>query len=311
MTTAIEQAPRRGRGASNLPPRVVVVTRPTEYERLLQRHGTPQQAEFFLRTREQRIEPVREQHARLGAVLQSVTAVVPTNWRSTRVDRADLDRFLFEPEDLVVAIGQDGLVANLAKYLSGQPVIGLNPDRERYEGVLVRHDPEDARELLHAAATGETAAESRTMVSAQLDDGQELLALNEVFIGHRSHQSARYHIAIGEHDERHSSSGVIVSTGTGATGWARSIAASRATSLELPRPTDRQLVFFVREAWPSVNTGTDCVEGLIADQDSLELVSRMDDGGAIFGDGIEADRIEFGWGRRLTVRVAQTRLNLV
>jgi len=292
MTTAIEQAPRRGRGASSLPPRVVVVTRPTEYERLLQRHGTPQQVEFFLHTREQRIEPVREQHEQLGSVLQAVTAVVPTSWRSTRVDRADLDRFLFEPEDLVVAVGQDGLVANLAKYLSGQPVIGLNPDRER-------------------AATGHTAPEPRTMVSAQLDNSQELLALNEVFIGHRSHQSARYHIAIGEHDERHSSSGVIVSTGTGATGWARSIAASRATSLELPRPTDRQLVFFVREAWPSVNTGTDCVEGLIEDQDSLELVSRMDEGGAIFGDGIEADRIEFGWGRRLTVRVAQTCLNLV
>ncbi len=33
------------------------------------------------------------------------------------------------------------------------------------------------------------------MVRAELDDGQALLALNEVFVGHASHQSARYTIA--------------------------------------------------------------------------------------------------------------------
>lgn len=43
--------------------------------------------------------------------------------------RGDLDRFLFEPDDIVLALGQDGLVANVAKYLDGQPVIGSNPSR--------------------------------------------------------------------------------------------------------------------------------------------------------------------------------------
>ena len=41
--------------------------------------------------------------------------------------RGDLDRFLFEPDDLVVIVGQDGLVANVSKYLDGQPVVGINP----------------------------------------------------------------------------------------------------------------------------------------------------------------------------------------
>ena len=32
-------------------------------------------------------------------------------------------------EDIVVVVGQDGLVANTLKYLQGQPVIAVNPDR--------------------------------------------------------------------------------------------------------------------------------------------------------------------------------------
>ena len=45
----------------------------------------------------------------------------------------------FGPEDVIIAVGQDGLVANVAKYLDGQPVVGVNPDPQRNPGVLVRH----------------------------------------------------------------------------------------------------------------------------------------------------------------------------
>ena len=308
--TATALRPAR-RGASSLPPRVVLVTRSTEYEWLLERHGTPQQADFFLNTRGQTLQPIRERHDRFTQTRAEVLAAVPSDWRRARVDRGDLDRFLFEPEDLVIALGQDGLVANLAKYLDGQPVVGLNPDPDLYEGVLVRHVPRNAGEILRGLAAGRLTTTDCTMVRAALDDGQELLALNEVFIGHRSHQSARYRIAWGGREETHSSSGLIVSTGTGATGWAKSIALSRGTSLCLPGPCDRQLAFFVREAWPSVATGVDCVEGLISEQAPLEIVSRMDDGGVIFGDGIESDRIEFGWGRRVRLSIADRSLHLV
>ncbi len=292
-------------------PRVVVVTRPTEFEWLLKRHATPQAAAFFLERRRHSLEVVRARHDAFQATLNEVLQAVPREWRRTRVARADLDRFLFGPEDLVVALGQDGLVANVAKYLEGQPVIGINPDPERYEGVLAPNPPVAAPDLIRNAGAHKGNYQNRTMVEARLDDGQQLPALNEIFVGHRTHQSAKYEIHWEGRTERHSSSGLIVATGTGATGWARSIALSRRCQLRLPDPPDRRLVFFVREAWPSVSTGADCVEGILEADAALHITSRMEEDGVIFGDGIETDRIEFGWGRRLELRLSERVLKLM
>ena len=292
-------------------PRVVVLTRQTEYAALLARHGTREQARFFLATRGRTVEELEDTDAVFRTALVAVSAAIPTEWRRARVDRGDLDRFLFEPEDLVVAVGQDGLVANVAKYLTGQLVIGCNPDPSRYEGVLVRHAPGTVRGLVAGAAAGDVATENRTMVEARLDDGLALLALNEVFIGHQSHQSARYRLDAAGRTERQSSSGVVVTTGPGATGWGRSIALERHSALAMPGPAEPALAFFVREAWPSVATGATLTEGRIEAGGALGVASEMNEGGVVFGDGIEADRLEFGWGRRLEVRVASGTLRLM
>ncbi len=296
---------------STVAPRVVVVTRATEYEALLARHGTREQARFFLRQRGRDLDELDERHRRREAALGVVSAAIPSRWRRARIDRGDLSRFVFGPEDVVVVVGQDGLVANAAKYLRGQRVVGVNPDPRSNDGVLASHPAEAVGDLLPGASTGAGKIEVRTMVSARLDDGQRLLALNEVFIGHRTHQSARYRVEGAAGDEAQSSSGVIVTTGTGATGWARSIARQRADAVPLPAPTERRLAFFVREPFPSVSTGTSRESGVLVEGATLALRSEMDDRGTIFGDGIEDDRLEFGWGLRVEVGVATERLHLV
>lgn len=292
-------------------PRVVLVTRPTDYQALLVAHGTREQARFILEERGQHIEEVEDHHQRFEQALGTVLHAIPLKWRRSRLDRSDLSAFVFEPEDLVVALGQDGLVANVAKYLDGQRVLGLNPDSERVDGVLVKHPPEAAMDLLHDAANGGGAVESRTMVEATLDDGQRLLALNEIFVGHSSHQSARYRLHLGSHEERHSSSGLIVATGTGSTGWARSVHLEHHSPFALPKPTDPELAFFVREAFPSRATGTSITEGLLPAGEQVLVVSEMNEQGVIFGDGMEADRIAFPWGTTASIRVASERLNLI
>ena len=292
-------------------PRVVLVRRATEYEQLLARHATHGQADFFLRTRGESIAAVQERHRRFEQARAEVLSAIPAKWRRLDVDRDHVDRVLFEPHDIVVALGQDGLVANTAKYLlAGQPLIGVNPDAARYEGALVRHPPAAVADLVGDAATRRATIEERTMAEARLDDGQRLVALNEIFIGHESHQSARYELRVDDERERQSSSGLIVATGTGQSGWCRSIRMERRSSLPAPAPTDPSLTLFVREAWPSVDSGATLTEALI-DGLAVEIVSRMETGGTVFGDGIEGDHLALPWGARATVGVAPERLHLV
>jgi hypothetical protein len=305
---AVQREPARS--ARTVPPRAVVVTRPTELELLLLRHGTLAQARFFLQSRGQALDPALERHRVQDEAVRAVSSSLPAHWRRARVGRADLDRFLFEPDDVVIAVGQDGLVANVAKYLSGQPVIGVNPSKSLFEGVLVRHAPAAVPKLLDAVVGG-CACEERTMVEAVTADGQRLTALNEVYVGQRTHQSSRYRVCFAGREERHSSSGLIVCTGTGATGWAKSAALRRQGCAPLPKTTSRDLTFLVREAWPSVVTGTDVVDGTIVPGQALRIVSEMNDGGVVFGDGMESDALDLPWGQVVEVRAAPVALRLV
>jgi hypothetical protein len=287
--------------SKTVPPRAVIVTRPSDYDALLLRHGTREQARFYLETRGQKIEDVFARHEILERAVHLVTAAIPLPWRRARVGRADLDRFLFEPDDVVIAVGQDGLVANVAKYATGQRVIGVNPSKQLYPGVLVRHPPEAMRDLR---------IEERSMVSASTSDGQRLVALNEIYVGHRTHQSSRYTLAFGQKSERHSSSGLLVATGTGCTGWAKSVSLRREKCPPLPGATASELVFLVREAWPSITTGTELVHGIVAPKERVVITSEMNDNGVCFGDGIEDDRLELPYGQVITIARAERALQL-
>ena len=295
-------------------PRIVIVHRRTELQELLDRHATRGQAEFFLRTRGRSIQDVQGRHDRLTAALASLRAAVPAEWRHAEVERADLSRFLLTPDDIIAVVGQDGLVANAAKYLKGQPVIGIDPEPGMNPGVLVRHSPRAAARLLQDAALAGTPDRLRchelTTVTARLDDGQELSGLNEIFIGHASHQSARYRLTVPDgRAERQSSSGLIVSTGTGATGWCASIALERG-GRPLPGPRDSRLAWFVREAWPSPITGASLTEGLLEAGETLRVTVGSDQL-VVFGDGMEGDRLTASWGQEITVQLGERPLRLV
>ena len=162
------------------------------------------------------------------------------------------------------------------------------------------------------------------MACARLNDGQSLLAVNDLFIGQRSHVSARYQLTLGETSETQSSSGVIISTGLGSTGWFKSILAGaagvvRATGggepqlpVKAPFAWDADYLYFsVREPFPSRATGASLVFGKVTPEQPLRVSSRMPENGVIFSDGIENDFLEFNAGMEARIELAERRGLLV
>ena len=155
---------------------------------------------------------------------------------------------------------------------------------------------------------------------ANLNDGQRLLAFNDLFVGPSSHISARYKISFKDQIEEQSSSGLIVSTLAGSTGWLSSIfnMAYGVSSLldknikhKKPRLKDNELLFAVREPFQSICTRTSIVAGIIKNKNKLIIESLMPTNGIIFSDGVEADFLRFNSGSIVTIGVADTTAKIV
>jgi NAD kinase len=379
--------------------RIVVVTRETRLEKVLMSQNTRGQARFYIKSLGGDFDDYDEEDRQYHVSLQEARQNMEGLGNLQILDRKYLPNFIFAPDDLVVVIGQDGLVANTIKYLDGQPVIGVNPDTSRWDGVLLPFAPKDVAKILRETLAGRRRIEEISMARAHLQNGQELLAVNDFFIGQRTHVSARYVIKQGGLKEPQSSSGVIVSTGLGSTGWMKSVIAgaaristsvighpygarqeqedlmeadeelaadepacaalkqeggSLALAAETPAPVasappslavsafirspvfpkrtsrrekktygvselssvigkwgSRELVFAVREPFPSKTTGTNLVFGKISADMPLRIESLMGENGVIFSDGMESDFLVFNFGAEAVIGLADKRGHVV
>lgn len=325
-------------------PRIVVVTRETRMQGMLKRWATKGQAKFvFARARAAAAVQAGDMRAAIAAqthddvdfdeiededetyrdavseLIRSLDFGIPVQ----TLDRQYLPTYDFELCAAVVVIGQDGLVANTAKYVGRTPIIGVNPDPARFDGVLLPYRLDGARDAVSQVLDGQAAMQDVTLASATLHDGQRMLAFNDLFIGVRSHVSARYEIRVNGREEQQSSSGVLVSTGAGSTGWMSSVfnmarGVTESLGMSLPQrapmrlPWDTPaLLWAVREPFVSRTSAAGMVAGRLMEGQELMIESRMPAGGVIFSDGVEVDSLEFNGGAIARIGVAPQRARLV
>ena len=303
--------------------KLILVVRPTRLDELVAKYNTLQQAQFYVEHLGADFSDYVREHQQYRSAVQQTEETLSRLGRVQALDRRFLPNFVFGKQDTIIVLGQDGLVANSMKYLNGQSVIGVNPDKTRWDGVLLPFGVEDLQSIVPETWANRRPIKEVTMAKATLNNGAQIYAVNDLFIGPKSHTSARYTIRIGEREEQQSSSGIIVSTGLGSTGWLKSIlTGSVAITANLgQRGAEPQLkpiswdadylVYSVREPFPSRTTGTSIVAGRVTPATLMNLVSLMPENGVIFSDGIENDFLEFNSGVHATIAVAEKRGRLV
>lgn len=327
--------------------KLILVTRPTRLAELIARFNTVDQARFYVEHLGADFSDYQREDQNYQAAVKKVSATLESLGRVQLLDRTFLPNFLFAPDDTVVVLGQDGLVANTVKYLNGQPVLGVNPDPSRWDGQLLPFKVNDVEKIVPEVFQRSRPIKFVTMAKASLNNGQVLYGVNDLFIGPSSHLSARYTITLDTQTETQSSSGVIVSTGVGSTGWLKSLLTGAAGIMQAggtkraletqgslafskaPKklggtsskvrltvhsefPWDANyLRFTVREPFPTRTTAANLVFGRVNANQSLVLVSQMAEHGVIFSDGIEKDFLEFNSGTRAEISIAEKKGCLV
>lgn len=304
--------------------KVVLIVRKTRLDELILRYNTEAQAKFYIEHLGADFSDYQQEDAQYKKALAGARQHLEELCRVQLLDRQFVPNFIFGPEDIFVVLGQDGLVANTLKYLDGQPVLGINPDPARWEGVLLPFVVGDLPKVVPEVFRERRKFSEVTMARVQLNNGLVLHAVNDLFIGARSHISARYLIRSGKREEVHSSSGIIVSTGLGATGWYKSLmtgalaiaSAMAGRTIKVPPApafawNADHLRFTVREPFPSKTSAATLVVGRVTAIEPLHLVSQMAGGGVIFSDGIESDYLDFNSGATAVIRPAERKGRLV
>ncbi len=304
--------------------KIILVRRKTRLEDLIVRYNTVDQARFYIEHLGSDFSDYLAEDAQYKKVISKAYNQLERLGRVQIVDREYIPNFIFGDNDIVVAIGQDGLVANTLKYLSGQLLIGVNPDPARWDGVLLPFEADDLKPVVEDIFKNNRQVKEVSMAKAVLNDGQTMYAVNDLFIGQKTHVSSRYHIQLGDRQEYQSSSGVIVSTGLGSTGWLKSVltGASNIVGTIMDQTfkigekrvlawDSDDLFFSVREPFLSRISKADLCFGAIVKGKQLKILSQMPENGVIFSDGIESDYLEFNSGIQATITVAEKKGHLV
>jgi len=303
----------------------ILVKRKTRLEDLILKYNTVDQAKFYIEHMGIDFDDYLLEDRNYRTSLDECMRTISQLGIVLLLDREHLSTFIFGNNDIVVVLGQDGLVANTLKYLNFQKVIAVNPDPNRWEGVLLPFEVSQLKAVIEDTINNKRQIKEITMAKATLNDGQYMYGVNDLFIGQRSHVSSRYLLSIDDKEETQSSSGIIISTGLGSTGWLKSIIAGAAgiisnyTNVDI---TDSRksvkmawnsdfLYFSVREPYKSKTTGDSLVFGKINNDNKVTVESRMPYNGCIFSDGIEGDYLEFNSGSQVTITVAEKKGKLV
>jgi NAD kinase len=299
----------------------IIIKNKTRLETLIEKFNTKAQARFYIESLGGDFNDYENENEIFHNSLSKVQRNLSTVLKNKIVERSFLPSFIFNHKQVIVTVGQDGLVANTAKYVKQIPIVAINPDPERFDGVLLPFNTDNFLAAIDNVITNNYKSKLTSFAEAKLNDGQRLIAFNDLFIGATSHVSARYQIKYNNKTEEQSSSGIIVSTQSGSTGWLSSIfnmsfgihkfIEKDNSKKKYAKLKDNQLMFAVREPFASKRSQVETIAGIITGQSKLVIQSFMPSNGLIFSDGIETDFLKFNSGAIATIGIADEKANLV
>ncbi|MFO0415839.1 MAG: hypothetical protein ACK5Y6_00990 [Pseudomonadota bacterium] len=196
----------------------------------------------------------------------------------------------------IVALGGDDFLKLVSQHIEDLPVLGVNSDPATSTGVLLSTSIEKLPEAIQALETDSYKIERWTRVELTIDGTSCGRALNDVVLGKRDFRHmSRHELEVHGEKTQQRSSGILISTGAGSTGWFSSAGLylggkDRSFSREAP-----YIRFELREPQVKVYESNGHrivelpphVEGTLVAGDCLRITSLNDDEGIASRDSLD------------------------
>ena len=216
-----------------------------------------------------------------------------------RANKIDPEKF-----DLVISVGGDGTFLEAARYISDQPIIGINSDPTRSAGYFCSCTADNFDTFLSAILNDRAIYKSLNRMKISINEEEKPISvINDLLISHQCPGAmSRYSLKLGSFEESHRGSGMWLSTAAGSTG-----AINSAGGKKMPLGSMR-LQYLIREPYV-MNKPYTLSKGMIKQGETVEIRSEMREG-MIYVDGSHM-RYEFPFGAKLTVSNASCPLKLI
>jgi len=154
-----------------------------------------------------------------------LTALTKNGITHKEIHRADLAKEVLSAYDIIVSVGGDGTLLEVSHYVTSTPILGVNSDPQRSVGFFTTATGETIEESIANLDTLPKTKLSRLQVTRN-DETLPQLVLNDLLICHANPAGInRYTLTVDgkaflrDGTETLRSSGVIISTAAGSTGW--------------------------------------------------------------------------------------------
>ena len=206
--------------------------------------------------------------------------------------------------DLLLSIGGDGTLLEVARHAGDLPILGVNSDPTRSTALFCAADRTTFATCLAALLAGTLRQVSLTRLQMAINDTVlPHYALNDLLVTHSNPAAmASYTLRLDTISEAQKSSGIWIATAAGST------AAIRAAGGRVMPLRSRKRQYLVREPYMGDGRRYQLRKGLIAPDLPLQVTSRMRRG-RVFIDGPHL-HYALGLGDVLTVTLAPTPLRL-
>ena len=227
------------------------------------------------------------------------------------VPRDELTREIAAKADMVIALGGDNHFQYVSHFLDNSGLImGINSDPLRSEGNLIYLTTSDFENVLKKMQQGDFYMERWTRLEVQLNGEVLELATSELFLGEKERKYMSRHIlTIRERTEEQKSSGLLVATGAGSTGWYDSACRYLYPDGNWFSGTAGIARFLVTEPFHGKLSGYSVLEGVLEAGDELIVRSLNDSAGILSIDSLE--EYEFNRGASASIQISDKPLRVV